>query len=277
MLMASTCMCVRRMVLPKGRVVYRGLKDLGLPEDFLMEDRFGVRGGVEFGLMSTTQDQKVAIQYAESNTPSVFEIKVGAVSRGASLQDLSQYQGEQEILFPPLSYLEVTGETRMVAGPSGRITRVVSLSVTANQTCGTIEELLGSRMRLHVATLENYQLEIKGELEAKLYSEVDALCLETGPRSRVWKARQLDSCPPQPLLSGWRGSHQSAPVTVATLERHALRRFSLECILTPQSPPQAVKERLAHDAMAKLTTHHMKMVEMILMEVRIVVSPNPEP
>jgi len=43
----------RCMVLPKDRVVYRGLGGLELPEEFLNKDRFGVRGGVEFGLMST--------------------------------------------------------------------------------------------------------------------------------------------------------------------------------------------------------------------------------
>ena len=30
----------------------------------------------------------------------------GAVDRGASLERLSQYRGEKEILYPPMSYLE---------------------------------------------------------------------------------------------------------------------------------------------------------------------------
>jgi hypothetical protein len=167
------------MVLPKDRVVYRGLEDLGLPEEFLKEDRFGVRGGVEFGLMSTSEDRRVAIQYAGTRMPTVFEIRVGAVDRGASLKFLSQYPGEDEILFPPMSYLEVTGETRMEAGPGGKTTRVVSLSVNANQTCGTIEAMLGSRMRLHVSMLENYELEIKGELQGKLDSEVNARAMDS--------------------------------------------------------------------------------------------------
>ncbi|KAJ1477514.1 ankyrin repeat-containing domain protein [Baffinella frigidus] len=159
------------MVLPKDRVVYRGLGDLELPEEFLKSDRFGVRGGVEFGLMSTTEDLRVAVQYAGTKMPTVFKITVGAVDRGASLERLSQYRGEKEILYPPMSYLEVTGETRMEAGPGGKVTRVVSLSVNANQTCGTIEAMLGSRRGLHVAMLENYLLEIDGELEARLDSE----------------------------------------------------------------------------------------------------------
>ena len=167
------------MVLPKDRVVYRGLEDLGLPEEFLNEDRFGVRGGVEFGLMSTSEDRRVAIQYAGTRMPTVFEIRVGAVDRGAPIKFLSQYPCEEEILFPPMSYLEVTGETRMEAGPGGKTTRVVSLSVNANQTCGTIEEMLGLRRQLHVAMLENYAMEIKGVLEGKLDSEVNARTLDS--------------------------------------------------------------------------------------------------
>jgi hypothetical protein len=132
------------MVLPKDRVVYRGLKDIRLPEEFLKKDAFEVRGGLELGLMSTTEDQEVAIHYAESKMPTVFEIRVGAVDRGAPLKWVSQYPGEEEILLPPRSFLEVTGETRTQTWSSGKTTRVVVLSVNANQTCGTIEDMLGS-------------------------------------------------------------------------------------------------------------------------------------
>ena len=40
----------RYMELPQGRCVYRGLGDLQLPEEFLEEDSYGVRGGVEHAL-----------------------------------------------------------------------------------------------------------------------------------------------------------------------------------------------------------------------------------
>ena len=162
----------RCMYLPQRRHVYRGLGDMELPEEFLAEDKFGVRGGVEFALMSTTLKRSVAVQYAGSRMPTVFEIDIGAVDRGASLSFLSQYPGEEEILFPPMSYLEVTGATRLETEPSGLSIRVVSLSVNANQTCGTIEEILASRQHLHVAMLENYKLEIEGVLEEMLQSEV---------------------------------------------------------------------------------------------------------
>ena len=147
--------------------------------------------------MSTTTDADVAIHYAKSNMPTVFEIRVGGVDRGASLKVLSQYPSEDEILFPPRSFLEVTDETRTQTWPSGKITRVVVLSVNANQTCGTIEEMLGSRRRLHVAMLQNYKAEIKGELEALLDSPVDpphTLCTHTPLASgacEAWRAKTL--------------------------------------------------------------------------------------
>ena len=42
--------------------------------------------------------------------PVLFQFEVGDIDRGASLSFLSQYPNEDEILIPPLSYLEVTGE-----------------------------------------------------------------------------------------------------------------------------------------------------------------------
>jgi hypothetical protein len=183
------------MKLPDDRVVYRGLGDLALPGEFLEEDAHGVRGGVEFALMSTTLERSVAVQYAGKRIPTVFEIAVGAVDRGASLRFLSQYPGEAEILFPPMSYLEVTGPARVEEGPGGEALRVVPLSVNANQTCGTIEQALGSRKELHVAMLENYELEIRGELDALAQSEVP-------PRPRGGRTPRADRRGPR-RARGW--------------------------------------------------------------------------
>ncbi len=40
--------------LPKDRFVYRGLSGMNLPDTFFAQDACGVRGGTEFGMMSTT-------------------------------------------------------------------------------------------------------------------------------------------------------------------------------------------------------------------------------
>ena len=42
------------MKLPDDRVVYRGMGGLELPEAFTIPDEWGIRGGVEYGMMSTT-------------------------------------------------------------------------------------------------------------------------------------------------------------------------------------------------------------------------------
>jgi hypothetical protein len=51
-------------------------------------------------------------QYAKGKSPSIFKIEIGAVDRGANIKFLSQYPGEDEILYPPFSFLEVIGDVR---------------------------------------------------------------------------------------------------------------------------------------------------------------------
>ena len=71
----------------------------------------GGKGGVDFAFVSTSTDRTVAANYVGGKEmPILFEFEVGDVDRGASLSFLSQYPNESEILIPPLSYLEVTGE-----------------------------------------------------------------------------------------------------------------------------------------------------------------------
>lgn len=53
---------------------------------------------------STTTDRDVAMRYAGSGKVGmVFEIQMGMVDRGAELKWLSQYPGEAEICFAPLT------------------------------------------------------------------------------------------------------------------------------------------------------------------------------
>ena len=86
--------------------------------------------------------RKVALQYAGDAVPIVFEISLGAIDRGASLKFLSQYPGEEEILLPPRSYLEVVGSlSRQEADENGRLIRIISLKANANMSSSTIEEV----------------------------------------------------------------------------------------------------------------------------------------
>ena len=59
--------------------------------------------------MSTTTLLSTAVEYSgvKKQRGTVFEIQVGRIDVGASIVFLSQYPGEEEILFPPLGCLEV--------------------------------------------------------------------------------------------------------------------------------------------------------------------------
>ena len=65
-----------------------------LPKAFTECNHDNVRGGVEYGFMSTTTDRSVALGFAKGsnkNTASTLVVsKMGMVDRGASLKWLSQ-------------------------------------------------------------------------------------------------------------------------------------------------------------------------------------------
>ena len=123
--------------------VYRGVSGMALPDKFWTDNEYGVKGGIEAAFMSTTKDRKVAMQYAASSGRGVvFEIQQGMIDRGADIGWLSQYPHEEEILFAPLTGLEVQStsceETVLVVG--------VSLSV--NLSSLTIEQVIGKFRKL---------------------------------------------------------------------------------------------------------------------------------
>ena len=78
------------MKLPLNRKVYRGLSGIELPKEFWEEDEYGAKGGVEMGIMSTTRNMGVAVQYSSyGQTPTVFEIDIGQVAPESLLLSLS--------------------------------------------------------------------------------------------------------------------------------------------------------------------------------------------
>ena len=98
---------VKLSLLQRVQKVYRGLAG-NLPESMRTEDKYGARGGVELGFMSTTADRSVALEYASSSPGSlVLELEQGLLDRGAEISWLSQYPGEAEVCFPPLTCLDV--------------------------------------------------------------------------------------------------------------------------------------------------------------------------
>ena len=158
--------------VPADRRLYRGLGGMILPDQFWKENREeGFRGGVEFGLMSTTRNRNVAIQYSgvRQQRGTVFEISAGRIDVGADLSWVSQYPGEEEFLFPPLSCLEVAGEPRVMDGVI-----VISLRANINLKALTLEQLVERRKNLHLAMTKNLIEDLAFEAASKIADfEVD--------------------------------------------------------------------------------------------------------
>ena len=118
--------------------------------------------------MSTTTDKKVAMQYSgvSQQRGTVFEILVGRIDIGADLSWVSQYPGESEILFPPLTCLEVVGQPRVEEGVV-----VFSLRANINLRGLTLEQLVERRKQLHLGMAKNLREELFIELYKAVSSE----------------------------------------------------------------------------------------------------------
>ena len=140
--------------------VYRGVSGGRLPTSFRMPNDFGVCGGIDSAFMSTTLDRDEAMRYAASTDgPAVvFEIQQGMVDRGADIGWLSQYPHERELLFAPLTGLEV--QRTSVEGS----VVVVVLHLSINLTALTIEQVLGKRKKLLVDMVPGLKAELKQAL-----------------------------------------------------------------------------------------------------------------
>ena len=78
----------------------------------MVDSSFVEKGGTELGCMSTSTSQSMAEDYAQSDQPLLFRIiSISFMSRGADITWLSVYPNEQEILYPPISYLKFLKQT----------------------------------------------------------------------------------------------------------------------------------------------------------------------
>jgi hypothetical protein len=123
----------RAQEVEAGLILFRGFGNMALPKQFFDADAQGCRGGVECGLMSTSPDREVAIGYSGVDTgkvlPTLFEIKVGKTSVAADISWLSQFEGEKEYLFGPLTHLQVVGQPEVVEH-EGKEMSLVHLDLT---------------------------------------------------------------------------------------------------------------------------------------------------
>ena len=77
--------------------------------------------------MSTTTKLEVAVQYSTAQTSLLFKLHTDSfMQRGASIQFLSAFPAEEEVLYPPLTFLKPTGKSLSIPF-KGRMFTVVEV------------------------------------------------------------------------------------------------------------------------------------------------------
>jgi hypothetical protein len=153
--------------IPRTRKVYRGMAGYKLPQKFEQAREGGGRGGVEFAFMSTTTKLEVAVSYIPDGKalPMLFEFEVGDVDRGSSVSFISQYPGEEEVLIPPLSFLEIVGDNWVQQTAKGPVT-VYPARINCNLKSRTVEEI-EARRKVEFLAMKPYLLhDLRQSLEA---------------------------------------------------------------------------------------------------------------
>ena len=86
--------------------------------------------------MSTTTRRDVAVSYIKGKKlPILFECELDDINRGCPLSCLSQFPGEDEILVPATSYLELVGKPYVMetSKGSGAFVTVYPARIHCNQ------------------------------------------------------------------------------------------------------------------------------------------------
>ncbi|CAK0805172.1 unnamed protein product, partial [Prorocentrum cordatum] len=140
--------------ITSASTLWRGSTKVHLPESLTKKDKWNLRGGIEFGITSMTQDRAQAVHYAEGAASTAFQARQGLVDRGAEMKWISQYPHEAEILFSPLLGLEMIG-TSVDHGAA-----LVELRLGLNLTAETLDQITSKRHALMKDAATNGELEI---------------------------------------------------------------------------------------------------------------------
>ena len=99
--------------------LWRGLRDMQPSDSFLQH------GGTELAPMSTTTKLEAALLDSAAPTSLLFKLRTDSfVERGASIQFLSAFPAEEEVLYPPLTFLRPTGKSTTIVHEGRSITVV---------------------------------------------------------------------------------------------------------------------------------------------------------
>ncbi|KOO32590.1 hypothetical protein Ctob_010286 [Chrysochromulina tobinii] len=99
--------------------LWRGLRDMQPSDSFLQH------GGTELAPMSTTTKLEAALLDSAAPTSLLVKLRTDSfVERGASIQFLSAFPAEEEVLYPPLTFLRPTGKSTTIVHEGRSITVV---------------------------------------------------------------------------------------------------------------------------------------------------------
>jgi hypothetical protein len=185
----------RQIRIPDGTLLYRGLGGkMDLPDSFSQPDERGGRGYAEWAFMSTTAKREIALQYSgvKEGLPRamVLVIQTGAVDRGACLREYSQYPGEDEYLWLPLSFLQPNGR-RSVQVVEGGVVDLIPVRVIPNLKTATLEEALTRKRTMHVSAFRFLLSEVFYELRQAAREESARARLLRDPSRRTQLARAI--------------------------------------------------------------------------------------
>jgi hypothetical protein len=174
--------------------VYRGVSGMTLPDEFFTANEFGVRGGIELAFMSTTTNRNVAMDCAGCGKIGlVFEMQMGMVDRGADLRWLSQYPHEAEVLFGPLSGVEV-----QFVRVEGSLL-IVNVKLSVNLVSLTIEQVLSKRRKVVQDMCEQLQSGMDNRMTShnkewrRFFQATDLTAMDVGEYLRVCYQCHSDS------------------------------------------------------------------------------------
>ena len=90
--------------------LWRGVADVAVSESFMDQ------GGTEVSPMSTSHDLKTAVEYSGAANSLILKLRTDTfMARGASIQFLSAFPKENEVLYPPLTFLKPTGKQESIS------------------------------------------------------------------------------------------------------------------------------------------------------------------
>ena len=85
-------------------------------------------GGTELAPLSFTPSLATAARFAAARSSLIMLVRANALSkRGASLQFLSTAPHEQEVCYPPCTFLRPTGRTQLVDVGGGRSCSIIEV------------------------------------------------------------------------------------------------------------------------------------------------------